>query len=197
MDHDYDLIIPPKPYRQGRLDGLCGLYACINAQRFIQTIARPKRRLPWRALFYECLTHLGQSWDLPDIISYGMTSQQLWSCAKHLKDRLETTHQAPSQLSRPLMGVKQKSAQQIFASLAKSLGQSDRVAIFGFTGPHYGHWTAVSHILNQQLMLFDSAATRSLECAKFIYRDETTDTITDPYHFTPTSLIVVQVPKQR
>lgn len=197
MNHDYDLIIPPKPYRQGRLDGLCGLYACINAQRFIQSVGRPKRRLPWRALFYDCLEHLGETWSLTDIVAYGLTSQQLWSCAKHLRDRLESKHQATSLLTRPLIGIGHRSAKQIFAKLERSLGRSDRAAILGYDGPSFSHWTTVSHIINKQLMLFDSAGTRSLDGSRFIFRNESINDIANSYHFTPTCLIVVQLPKRR
>ena len=68
---------PPKPYRQGRLDALCGLYASINAQRKLLASNHSAIKLPWRHLFNECLRHLSESSDLATIVADGLSAQQV------------------------------------------------------------------------------------------------------------------------
>ena len=195
-----DHVLPPKPYRQGRLDGLCGVYACINAMRYLNAINHPRRRLPWRDLFYECLAHLSERWSVPDIATYGMSSAQLWSCAKHLRDTLESQHRVHTELSRPLIGVGFKSARQIFDLLEKHLIYLDHSAILGFYSDSYSHWTVLSHVSDGSVFLFDSAGARSLATRRFTYRQPETKPEANPetkgcspsLNFTPTCLIMIR-----
>ena len=76
---------PPKTYRQGRLDALCGLYACINAQRKLLASNHFVIRLPWRYLFNECLSHLSESSDLNTIVANGLSAQRVSQATKYLK----------------------------------------------------------------------------------------------------------------
>jgi hypothetical protein len=64
-----------KPLRQGDLDGLCGLYAVINAIRLVVHPFRPLRRPELKALFNCGLTSLSAGRRLRRSITGGMTNR--------------------------------------------------------------------------------------------------------------------------
>ena len=67
----------PRPFEQGDLDGLCGVYSVVNAARLA---AHPHRRLSapeCRALFAALLTELADEGRLRGFVAHGLGTRVL------------------------------------------------------------------------------------------------------------------------
>lgn len=58
-----------KPYLQGNLDGLCGVYSLINAARLV---GGPKGKRNSQRLLHACLAALKEKMDLAQAVSHGL-----------------------------------------------------------------------------------------------------------------------------
>ena len=62
-----------KPYQQGSLDGLCGIYALVNAVDFL---CGPLSSLQARTLFRQILLHIESKGSLADRCTHGFLIKQ-------------------------------------------------------------------------------------------------------------------------
>ena len=77
-----------KPYLQGRLDGMCGIYSTINAFRTACAKAGYRSHIAWRDVFQGCLERLELRWKLKDLVPYGLTSYQHSLCIHYVRSYL-------------------------------------------------------------------------------------------------------------
>lgn len=87
-----------EPYQQGRLDGLCGLYAIINAIRVATYIYRRKNRSYYQGLFHDGLEKLSQLGDLSGFVAEGISYGEFTTltrllCRKASTETLRITFQ--------------------------------------------------------------------------------------------------------
>src|SRR4051812_41665778 len=77
-----------RPFRQGHLDGLCGLYAIVNAFRFCLG-DHPLYELIWPELFAYLVDGLASETDFASIILSGIPAHAmnglLWNATRFLK----------------------------------------------------------------------------------------------------------------
>lgn len=145
----------PAPFQQGNLDGLCGVYAIINAARLLAQ----RRRLPkavWLELFEALTERLQDDGALSDAVPNGIATRQLRGLLAHACTWLATEHDIQLVTSRPFM----KRRSLPFADAADELrerlildGDRRTVAILGTTE----HWTVVRSVGQVHLNLYDSA----------------------------------------
>lgn len=148
-----------RPFQQGHLDSLCGLYAAVNAIWFVlEPGGKPMHRNQARVLFRRGITHLRDRGRLAKAIKDGMPPKWLWQltkdlarCARRLTD-IEVTVSRPTQVPKPF-------TRQALLQLLDEALESRAVVIVGLDGVH-SHYTVIWGRISDTYMLFDSDRLR-------------------------------------
>jgi len=144
------------PFRQGSLDGLCGLYSVINAAKLVHG----NQRFPSRAIFKDSLRHLAEAHDLTDIVVNGMPRLTLSNVLKVAARRV------PLSRAWPFHGKKRPMLTEVWSALEGHVCEAKgRTAIIVFGGAKWGHWTVVRAVTPLKLVLFDSRGRSHLNRA--------------------------------
>lgn len=141
-----------KPYTQGELDGLCGLYAAINAIRL-------HSKVNYRAsqdIFLGSLKLLSNDYDIPSIVFDGITraclSKILNFVAKETAKKGKPVH-----LSWPFYKRKSTNLDVLWKAIDSFMHATEgNSVILSISGNDWGHWTVVKEITPQTIILFDS-----------------------------------------
>lgn len=151
---------PPasKPFRQGDLDGLCGIYAIINALRRATRDESPEADA-WPWLFGELLEQADKLIGATRAVVYGVDTKPLWKLAQHAVARLETEYDLPVTVTRPLKAKGKLTLPQVFDAIANALARDGTGVLAGLDGP-LDHWTVVAAVTPLHLTLFDSSGYR-------------------------------------
>ena len=179
-------------YRQGRLDGLCGVYATINAVRL--TCSTPNQRFSifGKRLFEACLNHLALNWPLADVVANGMTNEQLLACLKLVKSHLKIKRKINIRLTRPLIGSSHKTLADVIDVMAVFLSQHGRSIILGYSTLDGGHWTVVRSVGVTAFNLVDSSGASRLTFAQLTYRNWRKAKAEGKRDLTPTGIIFLE-----
>ncbi len=141
-----------RAYRQGDLDGLCGVYAIVNALKHILRL----RDQQCRKLFERLIKSLEQDcYHLHKPLIQGMYFAQLKQLAvvaghSRIQGRYLTFQARPLRLKRD-----HRTLPRIWAALDQELGPMC-VAIVGLTGAT-DHWCVVYRVTPKTLWLLDSS----------------------------------------
>lgn len=145
------------PFRQGELDGLCGVYAAINAIRLL--LGRNGRRLTgedWQCLFAELLACADESVGAASAAVSGIETRPfrklLKSAAKHLRDEhgIELN-------SAPLVPRRDRPTfKSLLDRFRETVSLPNRAVILTVEG-HISHWSVLYGVANRYLLLFDSS----------------------------------------
>jgi hypothetical protein len=137
-----------KPYQQGSLDGLCGVYALVNAVDFL---CGPLSSLQARTLFKQILLHLESKGSLAERCTEGIVINELAGilkfvvCKHYPIKRFKPFHQQP--------GVSQ---QRYLQTLSDFLKQPNTIVLLCLEG-YYQHWTLIREITDTKLVAYDSS----------------------------------------
>jgi hypothetical protein len=139
-------------YRQGDLDGLCGLYSVINASRLVVG----EMRLPKSSeLFHSCIRKIESKCSLPEVVCYGFGQNIMIAL---LRDVIMPV--LPIRYSRPFCRAKDIPIDEYWTACKNFLdGAQNRAVILSYyTNWDYylGHWTVVSGASEKRMVLFDS-----------------------------------------
>lgn len=143
----------PKPYRQGQLDGLCGVYALINA---VNVLCGPLTMRQSQALFRDILLFLESRGPLADRCVDGLYIQQIASVLKHV-----VCQQYPIIRFKPFHRCPRVGIHRYLQTLEDFLSVPNRVVFTAIEG-HYSHWTLISRITEHTLQVYDSDAMHCL-----------------------------------
>ncbi len=158
-----------RAFGQGDLDGLCGVYAVINALRHLF----PLNEEHCRALFAALIKALHRRCRRPHHpILWGMsfsTLKRLIEAAQTCKvlDGAQTFQARPLRLSRD-----QRNLPQLWSSLRQEL-KSSCVAVIGITGAA-DHWVVVHRITAKTLWVLDAAGRTRLRRSQCTVRSSRT-----------------------
>ena len=161
----------PLPFRQGELDGLCGIYAVINAIRLaLGTRASLLRPADWHELFVVLLESIDGPIGAAHAASNGIETKPLRSLLRvaslHLVAELDLTVRAAPMFPR--------NDRPSFAELLQHLefvssqpGHAVLLSVFGTLN----HWTVVRSVSRTSICLFDSAgyARIARHCCRTTY----------------------------
>ena len=140
-----------RAYRQGDLDGLCGVYAVVNALRSVEGLTEAE----CRAVFRKLVRALGQGPRPHEPRLWGMGSRRL----KHLVATARRCRLPDRELAfraRPLrLRGKERTLSGLWTALEDELGPTC-VALVGITGVT-DHWCVVYRVTPKTLWLLDSA----------------------------------------
>jgi len=160
--------MPIKPYRQGDLDGLCGLYALINASRLAdRSLIRNEddcQNVFQRALRWLALNHK----DFPVMLCDGVAYDMLSSVHKQIFQTQwpKITQHRPFQNNMPEENP--QGTRYFWSEMNRLAAQPNQALLIGIGRssmyPEDGmdHWSVVHEITKDKIVLFDSNRQRPL-----------------------------------
>lgn len=171
----------PKPYRQGELDGLCGVYSLINATRLAHG------RMSWEAsadLFQSCIGYLETRGRLPEMIRWGISINQMVAV---LRDVIQPV--VPICYVRPFRKARNTPIDEYWTACQGFLNEEGRRAVvlvyYLWTG---GHWSVGMEMSSSRMTLFDSSS-RKILVRKHCTTSE--DSLTHHVYFYPAQTIFI------
>lgn len=175
-NHAYEKATPPAkrshswrqltPYQQGSLDGLCGLYAIINALVFVSGSHRRLSHPIVESLFAELLQAIDRTIGLFHALHYGIDTGPLVIILGEAVASFANDHGLVVTIKRPWEHKPEVSLRDLLRGLRRYHAKG-AVVLIGFGG-YLDHWTVAVAISARAMRLFDSAGvTRvSLACCR-------------------------------
>jgi hypothetical protein len=154
-------VAAPTPFEQGDLDGLCGVYAVINAVRLA---AYPHRRLPTaecRGLFAALLAELAEEGRLRGFVTHGLGPRVLARLLRGSGRWLRKQHGLTLEVHRPFAKRDEPGPEECWRVLTEHLERPGTAAIVGSDE----HWTVIRAVTPKRLLLADSDGRRHFAAA--------------------------------
>lgn len=142
----------PQAYRQGRLDGLCGVYSLINAKRLLFPKTSKEDCVE---LFQECMNWLDKRSLLAEVIVDGMRINTLIGLSR---DVIEPGTPGLYR-SRPFYR-RNVSLDTYWNEIAEGLASGKAAVLICMESWDWSHWSIVWGSTEHQLKLFDSSGRR-------------------------------------
>ena len=138
-----------KPYRQGDLDGLCGVYSLINS---LKALGYRNSLEDWQAILFEILGQLYRDKQSLEFLIDGITTQDISRILRNiLLPEYNFTY------TKPFHSKANTSLSELWDTISFHLSSDSVYAIIVcIEGTDYGHWTVVSSLSEKRLTLFDS-----------------------------------------
>lgn len=152
-----------KPYSQGDLDGLCGLYAAVNA--FRHALDWSQHHHSDEDLFQVVAKAVPKA-EYPEVLWEGMTIDRLLRVCRKARGYLASDWDCEVRIDRPFLGVEYANLQSYLDDLKPLLEPGRSCAILQVAwakseGGH-AHWTALDRITKDDLYLIDSGKMRRM-----------------------------------
>ena len=143
-----------RPLQQGKLSSMCGLYSVLNGIRlalYPQQLTRPQLQQAYRF----AVKHLSSRRQLTRVLGVGM-DYGVWA---ELRDELiayvNAHHHAKLRAAPTLTGTAGLAPKRAIATIGASVRAGSPVLVA--LGGALNHYTVISGISDQRLMLFDSS----------------------------------------
>jgi len=156
--------MPDKAFKrariQGNLDGLCGLYAVVNAVRHMA----PKRVAGEREreLFHRLIAVLAEEDRLLDVICEGMTVEPLGRLVDEASRFLEETQKRG--LARKLQfRLGAASLEEFWDATAAHLDEYGPGSVILLLGGKHDHWTCIGRMTEAMMTLIDSDGIKGIK----------------------------------
>lgn len=135
-------------FKQGQLDGLCGIYAVINALRLLVRISRDE----CYELIYESVLVIEKKKPVSDFIIDGIS---VFDVSVIIRDIVCPQYDVTR--TKPFHRRAQVSVDEYWDTLGQFMGSGEqRSVIMAIETHHWGHWTVVRRVTEKQLILYDS-----------------------------------------
>ena len=152
-----------RPFQQGDLDGLCGLYAVANAVHALLEVAHQEPAFSEK--LFEVTARAVPRSDYPDVLFEGVDTDRLFRIAQKVRRHLADTYDFAVEVWRPFENRRFKTAAACLEEMEELWSQTPTTFIIGVdwagTGQG-GHWTALKEIKSDRLVLHDSSKTPKL-----------------------------------
>jgi hypothetical protein len=159
-----------KPFRQGELDGLCGIYAIVNAMRLAASGADLNNKA-WRRLFAALMAEADDVVGAAAMASYGLDTRPLGKLLKFAAKNLSIEHGLEIAVSRVAKKQDRVDKPQLL-QLLTSISQEPRsAALIAVTG-RMNHWTVLKSVARTSLELFDSDGYARVKLTNFVLPKE-------------------------
>ena len=161
---------PLRPLQQGRLDGLCGVYAIVNAVRLIADAQSRLTLAMSQDLFGTLIDILADDGKLQKAMTDGVPPKRLRKLAAAACEWVDSELGLSTAVDRPFAGHRSL----IFAEAATDMraefagGQARAAYIIGTVD----HWTVIRSVSASQVRLFDSAGMGHWTMARCRFRRE-------------------------
>jgi hypothetical protein len=154
-------VAVPRPFEQGDLDGLCGVYAVVNAVRLT---AQPHHRLrvaDCRGLFVALLAELADEGRLRGFVAAGLGPRVLARLLRRAGHWLRKHHGLALEVSRPFRKQDTPEFEECLRVLTEHLERPGTAAIVDSDE----HWTVIRGVTPKRLLLADSDGRRHFATA--------------------------------
>lgn len=145
-----------RPYPQGDLDGLCGLYGAVNAIRLALAEHAPLTKARSKALFAEGVDFLHRKKGLDSAMVIGMGTKRRLALARHLASFVSTTNCLT--IERPDYS-NWASSEDALRWVDESLADGKPVLV-AIMGGELDHFTVIAGSTPATWALFDSTGLR-------------------------------------
>ena len=166
-----------RAFRQGDLDGLCGVYSVVNA---VRSLCPEIRRDAAAWLFAELLQSLLEAGANPSrAVSSGIGRATLIALLREAASSIENEYDVTLTFRRLPLPLRQtKKLDVLWVALSKAIS-STTVAILGLGGTQ-SHWTVAVKVSDKQITLFDSSRMVVLRRSDCSVREMATRTAIAP-----------------
>ena len=138
-----------KPFIQGDLDGLCGVYSLLNA---LKVLGYKNSLEDWQAILLDILIFLYNDKQSTEFLIDGITTPDI---SRLLKNIIIPEYKIT--YTKPFHSKADASLSEFWNALFTHLNSiSHHAAILCIEGNDYGHWTVVKSLSEKRLLLFDS-----------------------------------------
>lgn len=156
---DHDVITAERvgalaPYHQGRLDGLCGIYAAINAMRLAARTAAIEEAF-WEDVFASLVLGIEARIGIADAMLNGIGTKPLFSALREFAGESGFRWGRRFDVTRPFARLATPSRSCMLQQLEWLASQPDTAVIIRLRQPH-DHWTVVKEIASEGVIFFDS-----------------------------------------
>lgn len=145
-----------KPYSQGELSNLCGLYAVINAIRLLVPERAGDREL-WAQVYRMAIRHLARARKLKEGIERGLTFEA-WKVMQHAVYDELSEHTNMAVRMRPLLRRRSNSMQDVGIAIQHAI-DAGRPVLCVLSGT-LNHYTVIAGYTPTSWLLQDSSGLR-------------------------------------
>jgi hypothetical protein len=148
-----------KPYEQGALDSLCGIYSIVNAMRVIRGLSNEESQ----ELFTQIIGYLEDNKSLAVTLAQGISITVMGSIFKDvIGEKIDRA--IPFQKQTDVRISEFWTEMTRFLHMKRLKGEK-RVILLSLGGLH-DHWTIVRKISSKRIWLFDSIGLQNLDRSK-------------------------------
>ena len=151
-----------KPYRQGHLDGLCGLYSVVNAFDLVH----PFDAAVVQGMMCKLIEEIDRKGQLGGVVAGGTDAAMLWRLTKIAADYIWKAEGIRLTIDRPFRGRRLPSAEAFLEELAELLAGGGAAIISISGGSDFSHFTVAPRVTPHTVQLHDSAGMRFLRRTK-------------------------------
>lgn len=148
-------FLPRHAYTQGGLDGLCGIYATINALQHLR--GRGLEEAPAAALFKHLIGAVRGK--LPELLWDGTGMPELRKILDAADEWARLHYGFALARGEPLLKRAPKNDDLYWTRLGELLTAPDRVLLVGLKEP-WEHWTVLTNVTPRTLRFFDSLSIK-------------------------------------
>jgi hypothetical protein len=159
-----------RPYRQGDMDSLCGLYAIINGLRVCCKRAKINSKIDWVDCFYLVLRQLEIEGKAISTMLNGMSTRMVVNCLRILAKHFAKKYKLEISCKFPWKSKKRLNARKALLLLEQAIGLPGTSAVLGIDGRNVQHWTAVKGLTERKILLADSSGLKSKNRSDFCFR---------------------------
>lgn len=158
---------PLRPYRQGDLDALCGLYTVINSIRWCLRGHDIASQGPnWHDLFSELSDYAVKEIGHLSISSMGLGLNAMIWLMRTAQEHMRTVHGINIRTTRPFALKKPSDLNQPALAIENHLKNDNSSALFAVYG-RINHWSVATEITATRAKLFDSNGLNYLPIKSF------------------------------
>ena len=152
------------PARQGDFDGLCGLYALINA---LDLAVGKRPRAPIHRRVFVALATAIPAKDLRRAIDDGLDGGALVKAAAQAFPAYKRHFCGSISVTRPFRKVAFDTDQAFLDAIADIMASGRSALVLNVSTPAYSHWTVAASITTHSIALRDSGVMKELPLARY------------------------------
>lgn len=156
-----------RPARQGDFDGLCGIYALVNA---LDLAGGKRPRSPVHRRLFVALAEALPGGKLRTAIDTGLDGRDLVKAAALAFPAFKKSLGGSVSVIRPFRKATFKTNEEFVEAIADIMASGRSALILNVSTPAYDHWTVAASITSEAITLRDSGALKELRLARYTVR---------------------------
>ncbi|WP_139976504.1 hypothetical protein [Ochrobactrum sp. CGA5] len=156
-----------RPYLQGNLDSLCGVYALINGIRWaLRNELVSAKGEHWEELFRKLTDHAIKSRGHLELVNDGLSLYGMIALTHVAQDHMREYHNIGVVMRRPFALRRPLEAMESVNTISDHLAQSNTAVLAAVYGT-LNHWCVIKQLDEQRAHLFDSDRQSHLAISAF------------------------------